>query len=624
MISRISFSKLTWDETKKLTWLTALQFLAFFFLIPFRMLLVLAIRSSESSWREMQTPLETLAGQMGFGHIENTVFILAAGILCALVAFSYVHSQVRLDFYHSLALRRETLFAVKYLAGFLTFVIPYVICQILGLAAGVPYRAVSGTLVLEVAVSTLQGLLFFLASYSGTLLAVMFAGKTITSVFGAAAFGFYIPWLTLTEMGFRNIFFPTDLIAQTGKLGGVIPIGYSSPWMICGSMNMKTGGSLKQGLTGYWPPLADLCQLLVLIVILTGISLLLYRIRRTEAAGNALAFSRTEGAVKILLAVPGALLAGLAGYSILMSDVWGVAFVAAAGILICMIMEFIYRWDIRQVLLHKGQMCLTVVISLCLFMGGRYDAAGYNTYLPAEEEVEAMAVCDPWADYSYELSPGNWVSSSEIQAQDMLDYLQTEDFEPIYRIAENGVENAGTGMVYGSIEEETVPVTVKYQLKNGQSAYRFYYADAAVYYENMNELWQKEDFREKYCPVLTMEPSQIQTLTCQWNSAGSWEVTAEKTDAPDTKQAAETDADAELSMDDEAAFVTVSQEKIPELLEAYGKDMSKMTFQELFSTYEEYTYVESGYLIVEREGGYSDYYPLNFGFTNTIEVLKSL
>ena len=35
-------------------------------------------------------------------------------------------------------------------------------------------------------------------------------------------------------------------------------------------------------------------------------------------------------------------------------------------------------------------------------------------------------------------------------------------------------------------------------------------------------------------------------------------------------------------------------------------------------------YVESGYLIVEREGGYSDYYPLNFGFTNTIEVLKSL
>ena len=187
MISRISFSKLTWDETKKLTWLTALQFLAFFFLIPFRMLLVLAIRSSESSWREMQTPLEILAGQMGFGHIENTVFILAAGILCALVAFSYVHSQVRLDFYHSLALRRETLFAVKYLAGFLTFVIPYVICQILGLAAGVPYRAVSGTLALEVAVSTLQGLLFFLASYSGTLLAVMFAGKTITTVFGAAA-----------------------------------------------------------------------------------------------------------------------------------------------------------------------------------------------------------------------------------------------------------------------------------------------------------------------------------------------------------------------------------------------------------------------------------------------------
>ena len=125
MISRISFSKLTWDETKKLTWLGAFQFLLFFFLIPFRMLLILTLRNTENSWQEMQTPLETMAGQMGFGHIENTVFILGAGILCALVAFSYVHSQVKLDFYHSLALRRETLFAVKYLAGFLTFAIPY-------------------------------------------------------------------------------------------------------------------------------------------------------------------------------------------------------------------------------------------------------------------------------------------------------------------------------------------------------------------------------------------------------------------------------------------------------------------------------------------------------------------
>ncbi len=622
MISRISFSKLTWDETKKLTWLGAFQFLLFFFLIPFRMLLILTLRNTENSWQEMQTPLETMAGQMGFGHIENTVFILGAGILCALVAFSYVHSQVKLDFYHSLALRRETLFAVKYLAGFLTFAIPYGICQLLGVAAGIPYGAVSGTLVLEAVVSSLQGILFFLVSYSSTLLAVMLTGKAVTSVFGVLVFGFYIPWLTLTEVGYRNVFFPTDLVGRLGKLGGVIPIEYSSPWMICGSMNVKRGEDLRQGLTGCWPPFEDLCQLLVLIVILTGISLLLYRIRKTESSGSALAFSKTEGAVKILLAVPGALLAGLAGYSILMSEVWGAVFAAAAGFLICIIMEFIYRWDIRQSLMHKGQICLTVVVSLCLFLGGRYDATGYNTYLPAEDEVEAMAVCDPWTDYSYEISPGNWIASGEMGMKDRLDYLETQEIAPIYRIAQSGAENAKEkDMGYGNGDEERVAVSLKYQLKNGESVYRFYYVDSSVYYESMEELWQNEDFREKYCPVLSMEPGQIQELTCQWYAEGRWRQAGETAES-ETESALS--AEEEYYMEDGVEFHVIPAQEIPQFLEAYKKDLSQLSFREVFSIYEAYTYMESGQLIVELREGLLDYYPLNFGFKNTIEFLKDL
>ena len=109
MISEISFSKLTRDETKKLTWLTALWFLLFFFLIPFRSLLALTIRNAESAWYEAEAPLNTLAGQMGFGHIENTVFILGAGIFCALTAFSYVQSQVRLAAGRLLERRRQEL-----------------------------------------------------------------------------------------------------------------------------------------------------------------------------------------------------------------------------------------------------------------------------------------------------------------------------------------------------------------------------------------------------------------------------------------------------------------------------------------------------------------------------------
>ena len=599
MISEISFSKLTRDETKKLTWLTALWFLLFFFLIPFRSLLALTIRNAESAWYEAEAPLNTLAGQMGFGHIENTVFILGAGIFCALTAFSYVQSQVRLDFYHSLALRRETLFAVKYLAGLLTFALPYVICQALGLLAGLPYGAVSGKLVLETAAASFQGILFFLVSYSTTLVAVMLTGKWITSVFCLIIFVAYLPCLVVTEMGYRNVFFFTDLLSRNGILNELIPLNYSSPWVICGSMNVKRDAAMRAGLTGCWPLLEDLCQLFALAALLTAIALFLYRIRRTEAAGSALAFPRTEGVIKVLLAVPCALLAGLAGYSIQANTVWGVAFTAGAGILICAILEFIYRWDIRQALMHKSQILLTVVISLCLFLGGKYDAQKYNAYLPPEEEVEAMAVSNFWTDYSYEIEPGVWERSANLSQKARLELFLTEEFAPLYRMAENGVERAESAEIflYGDGDEQVVPVDIKYELKNGKNVYRFYYVDADAYYDCMNELWSSQKFREQYCPILTMDPEAFQTLEYQWNSQ-----------------------DLETS-------VVASGEEISRLLEAYRKDMSRLSYEEIYPDYSgSYTYEECGNLVTNRGASfpYNDYYPLNTGFVNTLEVLKEL
>ena len=117
MTSRISFFKLTIDEWKKLGWLTALQTLIFFAIIPFRLLMSLAMEK-----RNGEVPLaDVLYKNVGFDKRLTTVTIVAMGILCALAVFSYLHSRKRLDFYYSLAIRRESLFLVKFTAGAMCF-----------------------------------------------------------------------------------------------------------------------------------------------------------------------------------------------------------------------------------------------------------------------------------------------------------------------------------------------------------------------------------------------------------------------------------------------------------------------------------------------------------------------
>ena len=101
MTSKISFFKLARDEWKKLTWVTALFGIIFGLLLPFRMLIIMA---GESRYLDTihGTNLARLSRyyweQLGFGHWEVTIFVIAAGAFCALCAFGYLHSPVKLDF----------------------------------------------------------------------------------------------------------------------------------------------------------------------------------------------------------------------------------------------------------------------------------------------------------------------------------------------------------------------------------------------------------------------------------------------------------------------------------------------------------------------------------------------
>lgn len=146
MTSRISFFKLTVNEWKKLGWLTAVQALVFALFIPLRLLLPLALEKKIKA----RSLTDVLCENVGFDKTLTTVMIVAFGILCALAVFSYLHSRKRLDFYYSLAIRRDTLFLVKFTAGAMTFAAAYLANQLLAILVGAIYGVMSATIVQEV------------------------------------------------------------------------------------------------------------------------------------------------------------------------------------------------------------------------------------------------------------------------------------------------------------------------------------------------------------------------------------------------------------------------------------------------------------------------------------------
>ncbi len=513
MTSKISFFKLARDEWKKLTWVTALFGIIFGLLLPFRVLIVMAGESRylDSIHGANLARLSTYYWeQLGFGHWEVSIFVIAAGAFCALCAFGYLHSPVKLDFYHSLPIKRQTLFAAKLVGSAFTFIAPYVICQVLVLLVGVVYKVTWAAGTAEVIASTGFGILQFLTSYAGTLLAVMLTGKMLTTVLAVGVLGCYIPMWWLLSAILKEMFLPAWAGSAYSDWGAVLR--FSSPWAFALMRDLNCRKSLVNGSWQItWPKAAAVLQLILLIGALLAVSLLLYQKRKTERAGCAIAFSWMEGLIKIALVIPTSLFAGLVACEIFEdSMIWAVVFILLFGLLGGMIMEFIYRWDIRQVFANKAQLVFALAVSCVILVAFRYDISGYNTWIPGKEEVAAMAISSRYGSFGdYRV----WVPKDQESHEREIDYLETENIDPIYRAAQAGVEYfSGKDLNREQLEEKGISFTraeIKYRLKNGKEVYREYTVPLELVTESISELLEDPGYRERFYPIMRCDTDQI-------------------------------------------------------------------------------------------------------------------
>lgn len=453
--------------------------------------------------------------RQGIGHSTlgfaggGTVFLLTlGGILCAAEGFSWIYSKKKTDMYLSQPVTAGRRFLMIYLNGILLYFIPYIISVIMTLLVLSGSGGVSGALFLNVLFTLPSALIYFLAVYNLTLIAMMIGGKRGTA-------GFFILMGFLYDVLFRVMFesycrtyFSTYAGGRAGERQFLSPIGRvvvllehsALPW---GAEAVTTGMVMENLIK---PLLPGIFALFVEAVVFGALAWFCYKKRPMEAVGQAVAFPAVRGPVKVLLM----LLAGLLG-SVCFCDISGNNGIWVAlsgllfGIVFCQVLlETIYAGDLKAFGRHRRSFAVGASATVFMYLFFVLDIGGYDTWVPKQERVESAAIQIYFAnnymfDYVDENGMITWKS------RDRIDEMEMTDVSAVLSLA-------GDSMGKGAKEPDPdagLRCEVKYTMKNGKEEYRNFYIDYEKEKTVLDILFANSEYKEGTHQVLSEDMDWI-------------------------------------------------------------------------------------------------------------------
>ncbi|MDF2872187.1 MAG: hypothetical protein K0R05_3762 [Anaerocolumna sp.] len=511
MISRNSFSNLQKEDFKRRLWSVALSLLVFFLLGP--VLLALTIEGVSDRLNE-QVTRNYILQSMAPGYALHFFITIIGALICAYSGFFYLHSKKKVDFYHSMPVKREKYFSVQYVDGILLYLIPYVfnmlLCYIVLFA-----RSYMG---MDVLINSLQALginlLYFILIYTITIIAVMLTGNGVVSILGTCVFLAYGPLLMLVRSMYYSSFYDTFLdnnLTDRNILVFLSPIG----------KYIERTTQLHRAIQLYRGEVEDFRRSIfftvVVILLLIALALFLYKKRPSEAAGKAMAFELAKPIIKFLMLVPVTLIGGLIFMQVssMNSDGWLIFGLILIFIVFGAIVEIIYQFDLKKAFAHKKGLVAaagTVILIVCMF---RFDVFHYDTYIPGKDKIDSMSIWISGLDsdngYVQINQDGStydyYYNNFEYQQK----YMKLKSFDAAYEIAKLGIQ--GVDKEITADIKGTYSAQVAYQLKNGKTVTRNYQLIQDNNFSNLSKLYANEEFKTGYYPIYQWKSNFISQVS---------------------------------------------------------------------------------------------------------------
>ena len=485
MTSKTLFFKLIRQDVQKRIWCPIVIFLGYFLALEVNMLRLMG-KIEENARMYSYDTIGEYVEKCLFGT-DIKLFIMLACIvsfLCAASGFSYLHSRVQIDTYHSLPVNRVQIFWARYVSGILQFFLPFVFHVIvcMGIAAG--KAAFSGAAFVNAVTMVGVVTLVFLLCYSVFIVAACLTGNMIINILAGVVLFFYSAVVSLLTNELFRTFFETYIVIGSNGLDYKAFWNFSPVSMLVKLLEPRDTGAFQDDI--FFRYNADcLWGIAAAAFVYMLIAFVLCQKRASEAAGKAIAFRWAEPVVKTLLVIPAALLSGLFFKdiaSLQSSDAWYLFGICFGYVVAALLLEIVFRLDIKGAFCHKKQFmfnaaCLAVVVVVF-----RYDVLSYDAYVPADSELMSCAV-------SIEnLMAASPAKSTVVGRQSWYTYIGTTEYrmntvrlQGNPSVMELARKAAAEQLTYQDedTERDYKGITYGYHLKNGKHIYRMYTIDMA-------------------------------------------------------------------------------------------------------------------------------------------------
>ena len=208
MTSRRLFFKMMREDIRRRLWAVALVILSWFFVFPVRVALIPGEYRLEEALYQ-QKIIERTEHWFSIGNVWGMFVIILGAVILGISSFSYLHSKKKVDFYHSIPVRREVLFLVNFWDGVWIMAIPYLLSMVCAAAIGASFGVSFSTLIVLTGKAWIFHMIYFLLLYSTTVVAMMMTGNLYLGILGVLVFYFYIPAVGLLAEELHACFFKT-------------------------------------------------------------------------------------------------------------------------------------------------------------------------------------------------------------------------------------------------------------------------------------------------------------------------------------------------------------------------------------------------------------------------------
>lgn len=517
MTSRNLYSKLMKEDLKNRLWAVALIGLVFFFAFP----VVAAFQAGDlkdavNYEKALLKYTKAMKSWLSF-DCGMTVFLMTVtALVCGMSGFSYLNSKSKVDFYHSIPVKREKMFLANYLNGILILAVPYAVAILLATVIGVS-NGISGAELWPLALGSFGlTLVYYILMYSLVVVAAMMTGNLVVGVLGSAVLAFYVPLGVLLVGAYLTTFFRTYMYLQYE--GVMNSVGRFSPVV---EYIYQVGMYGTKGVS----PIA-LMVAMAFSVLLAVLGCLLYRRRPSEAAGRAMAFAVTKPVIRVLITVMAALGFGLFFWSMRYTTGWAVFGILCGGTIAHCVIEIIYHFDFKKLFANKLQLVACLAVSLLMLLTFRYDWIGYDRYLPDAGKVKEAAInvdiLNSWVSYGEAelLKSGEYGWSGTVSEKYVFEHMKEEDLDSILAIAQTGIRQKDREEPFWgrrSYQAETedgelllyTDVSIRYTLNSGRKVYRTYRVRLDEILAQAEKLYMDGSYKMGAYPVLNLETADV-------------------------------------------------------------------------------------------------------------------